>query len=167
MLFLLSASIGFANSGRIDQLLEILQTNKNPERGITLRELRQIGQPALQPLLNGLQDENYIYRTNIVIALQNYKTPEVVGALIAVLKDDWHWMVRGRAARSLAVIKDPRAVEPLIAAMQTDRHWAVRLDTIWALGHIKDPRAVVTNRRFYRVRFFPWDSLKVLARFRP
>ena len=86
--FLLSASIGFANSDRIDQLLEILQTDKNPERGIALRELRQIGQPALQPLLNGLQDENYIYRTNMVIALENFKTPEVVGVLISVLKEN-------------------------------------------------------------------------------
>ena len=140
--FLFSASTGFSNSSRIDRLLENLKTNDNAELGATLRELRQIGQPALQPLLSALQNEDFIYRRNIVIALQYFKTPEVADVLIAVLKDDWHWMVRCRAAYSLGVIKDPRAVEPLIEAMQTDRHWTVRRDTMWALGHIKDPRAV-------------------------
>ena len=140
--FLLSASSGIADSDRIDRLLENLKTHESAELGATLRELRQIGQPALQPLLNALQNEDFIYRRNIVIALQNFKTPEVADVLILVLKDDWHWVVRCRAAYSLGVIKDPRAVEPLIEAMQTDRHWAVRGDTMWALGHIKDPRAV-------------------------
>lgn len=139
---LLSASIGFADSNQIDRLLEKLKTDQGAGLGMTMRELRQIGQPALQPLLIALQDEDFIYRMNIVIALQDFKTPEVVDILIAVLKDDWHWVVRCRAAYSLGVIKDPRAVEPLIEAMQTDRHWTVRRDTIWALGYIKDPRAV-------------------------
>jgi len=140
--FLFSASTGFANGSRIDRLVENLKTNDNAELGATLRELRQIGEPALQPLLNALQNEDFMYRRNIVIALQNFKTPEVADVLIAVLRDDWHWVVRCRAAYSLGVIKDPRAVEPLIEAMQTDRHWVVRRDIMWALGHMKDPRAV-------------------------
>jgi HEAT repeat protein len=111
--------------------------------------LTQIGEATVDPLIEGLKDENFQVRLHSVQALggitSDYPTgrswlrdSRPVPGLIALLKDKDR-AVREDAAIALGMIGDPSAVPALIEALQDG---AVRVRAIMALGMIADLRAV-------------------------
>ena len=111
--------------------------------------LMQIGDATVDPLMEGLKDENFQVRLHSVQALggitSDYPTgrswlkdSRPVPGLIALLKDKDR-AVREDAAIALGMIGDPIAVPALIEAMQDG---TVRVRAIMALGMIADPRSV-------------------------
>ena len=111
--------------------------------------LTQIGEPTVEPLIEGLKDENFQVRLHSVQALggitSDYPTgrswlqdSRPVPPLIALLKDKDR-AVREDAAIALGMIGDSSAVPALVEAMQDG---AVRVRAIMALGMIADPRSV-------------------------
>lgn len=111
--------------------------------------LTQIGEATVEPLLEGLKDENFQIRLHSVQALggitSDYPTgrswlqdSRPVPGLIALLKDKDR-AVREDAAIALGMIGDPSAVPALIEALQDGQ---VKVRAIMALGMISDTRAV-------------------------
>ncbi len=111
--------------------------------------LMQIGEATVEPLMEGLKDENFQMRLHSVQALggitSDYPTgrswlkdSRPVPGLIALLKDKDR-AVREDAAIALGMIGDPIAVPALVEAMQDG---TVRVRAIMALGMIADPRSV-------------------------
>ena len=111
--------------------------------------LTQIGEATVEPLIEGLKDENFQVRLHSVQALggitSDYPTgrswlqdSRPVPGLIALLKDKDR-AVREDAAIALGMIGDRSAVPALIEAMQDG---SVRVRAIMALGMIADPRSV-------------------------
>ena len=97
----------------VDRLIRLMAV-KEEMRGVAAEALRNIGEPALDPLINALQDKDVRMRRAAVMPMQ--------------------WV--------LPAVKDPeiraRAVEPLIRAMK-DADGEVRVYAPAALGKIGEP----------------------------
>ena len=111
--------------------------------------LTRIGEATVDPLIEGLKDENFQVRLHSVQALggitSDYPTgrswlqdSRPVPGLIALLKDKDR-AVREDAAIALGMIGDPSAVPALIEALQDGQ---VKVRAIMALGMIGDRSAV-------------------------
>jgi len=103
-------------------------------------ELPELGEPAVEPLIQALKDEYSDVRESAAEALAKIGEP-AVEPLIQALKKYINSDVRMRAARALGKIGDKRAVEPLIQALK-DEDWHVQEEAAEALGEIGDKRAV-------------------------
>jgi HEAT repeat protein len=102
--------------------------------------LIEIGKPAVEPLIEILNDENPDVRSKVVYILGKIKDPRAVEPLIEALKDKDSG-VRWVAATALGRLRDPRAVEPLVEALK-DENRRVRAEAAEVLGELKDLRAV-------------------------
>lgn len=128
-------------------------------------EVVKIGEPAIEPLIQALKDEDYdgrwkaaealdklgwkpsseVDRCYYLIAKRELKELVKIGkpaveSLIQSLKDRKE-SVRGEAAEALGEIGDERAVGPLIHALK-DEDWTVRGKAVVSLWEIGDERAV-------------------------
>jgi len=81
--------------------------------------LVKIGKPAVNPLIEVLNDKNKDIRLVAVVALGEIKDKRAIPPLIEALKDE-DWCVRFAAAKALGEIKDKRAVSPLIEALKDE-----------------------------------------------
>ena len=101
--------------------------------------LAKIGTPAVDALIEALEDPDDDVRWKAAIALGEIGDPRAIAPLIRTLSDQDRF-VQSRAAQALAMIGAP-AVDPLVRVLdegQTDIRWGVVL----ALDKIGDPRAV-------------------------
>ena len=133
--------------------------------------LAEIGEPAIEPLVAALKDEQWHVRWTAAAALGGIADKRAVEPLIASLKDanpevrcaatlalesmrdaravpglaealqDSNADLRCNAADALAAVKDPHAVVALISAMN-DKESQVRLHVVTALGEIRTAQAV-------------------------
>jgi len=100
--------------------------------------LAKIGEPAVEPLIKALGDEEWKGRAGAASVLGGIGDERAVEPLIKALEDeDLDW----QSAKALGEIGDSRAVEPLIKALGDDG-WPVRMYAAEALGKIGDTRAV-------------------------
>ena len=97
--------------------------------------LGKIGEPAVEPLIQALKDEDDGVRWSAAEALGEIKDARAVKPLVKALKDKY-WYVRKQAAYALGDIGDARAVEPLIEALKDDEE-EVREAAKWNLGKFK------------------------------
>jgi len=104
------------------------------------RSLKEIGEPAVEPLIAALTDDNSVVRAAAAKALGSIEDPRAVEPLILALGDE-DPQVRKNAVTALRWIQDPRAVEPLIGSLK-DEVREVREGAVQALGRLRDPRAV-------------------------
>ena len=100
----------------------------------------KIGQPAVEPLIACLKDENTDVRRMAVQALGQLGDKRAVGPLVACLRDK-EGFVRGEAASVLGKLGDQQAAEPLIDCLRDERA-NVRSTAADALGKLADKRAV-------------------------
>jgi HEAT repeat protein len=129
--------VGYGQTDRIGQLISQLEhpflhcTTIECGEAVhraTLNELRQIGAPAVEPLIAALSQPTQYTRSKGGAHHQKKGVRHKTGA-------------RCNLAEALGVIKDLRAVEPLIAALR-DEDPDVRSSSADALGEIGDSRAV-------------------------
>ena len=96
--------------------------------------LREIGKPAVEQLIDALENENKDVRWDAAIALGDIGDERAVGPLIKALGDDdrtvrmYAAVATGRVHRfgargALGKISDARAVEPLIALLEDEDKW--------------------------------------------
>jgi HEAT repeat protein len=102
--------------------------------------LARINGPAVDVLLTGLRDVNWVVRRNSAFGLGLAGSDRAVEPLVAALGDAV-WQVRAQSAWSLGLQGDGRAVEPLARAL-VDANDEVRGQAAWALGLKGDERAV-------------------------
>ncbi|GHO64066.1 hypothetical protein KSC_029580 [Ktedonobacter sp. SOSP1-52] len=93
--------------------------------------LASIGEPAFEPLLLALKDEDSNVRQEVVDTLGKLRDPRALDPLVQALQDEQD-AVRTFAADALATLGDKRAIEPLIALL-SDEHWLVRVRALFAL----------------------------------
>jgi len=124
----------------VSSLIENLGDKDSHIRNDAEKELINIGNRAVEPLIGGLGDKNVLVRCHAAIALGKIGDKRAVEPLVKVLSDKNEY-VRLYAVRSLGMIGDKRAVEPLIKALG-DKDEEVRIYAVEALGKIGDKSAV-------------------------
>lgn len=146
------------NIGRMEKekniqgLIQLFKSrNRNVQKNAAFALVR-IGEPAVDSLLQVLNDVNWVVRANAITTLAEMKEQRAVEPCIRALKDSHHG-VRGAAAITLGELGDIRAVMPLIQSLN-DEHPYVRREAVLALGSLEDVRA---QEPLYRV-FFDKDS---------
>lgn len=102
--------------------------------------VEEIGEPAVEPLLDLLSDRWAYYREKAAKGLGELNDKRAVEPLIDALFDRFY-DVRRKAAKALWQLKDNRAVEYLIIALE-DSDTLVRINAAAALGEIKDVQAI-------------------------
>ena len=101
--------------------------------------LRKIGEAAVEPLIQVLNDKNFHVQLEAIWALGEIGDTRAVDPLIQVLKDEYSG-VRETAAEALGKIGDARAVKPLKQALK-DENWSVEKAARKALNKIRRRKA--------------------------
>jgi len=137
----------------IEPLINVFRQNWDDDETITAwqvasKALAAIGEAALVPLIEGLQDSNSVVRSGVIDALGQLRDTRAVDPLVRMLQDEDR-QVRADAAEALGSIGDQNAVEPLVALL-TDEDRYVRCQACYALGDIGtlrvfDPLVTVFN----------------------
>ena len=133
----------------IPALIKLFRDSSKTVRETAGTALVAIGLPSVDPLIETLNDKDFVVRCHAARALGGMTTdyqigrtwvrePKVVDALMAALKDPDR-AVREDATIALGMIGDPRAIDGLIEAMKDG---AVKRHAIMSLGMIGDPRAL-------------------------
>jgi HEAT repeat protein len=125
-------------------------------------QLIKIGKPAVNYLIQALEDEDYPFRIRRGIAKVlgdiGPDAKEAVPNLIKVLENDPDAEARDNAAFALGNIGDRRAVDALMKAALVELFW-IRQESVEALGKIGDPRAIDT---IIRAGFSDWKENIIL-----
>jgi len=124
----------------VNSLIKKLGDKDSHIRNDAEKELINIGDRAVEPLIGGLGVKNVLVRCHAAIALGKIGDKRAVEPLVKVLSDKNEY-VRLYAVRSLGMMGDKRAVEPLIKALG-DKDEEVRIYAVEALGKIGDKSAV-------------------------
>ena len=133
------------DSRGLGPLLDVLKEG-DKELGYGARMgLRQLGGPAVEPLIALLADSDWRVRRLAAWALRDLGDGRSVTALTAALADP-DPEVQAAAVSAFESLRDPSAVEPLIAVLQNGQPWA-RYCAAEALGAIGDPRALPSLER--------------------
>lgn len=108
-------TLGKINDERVlEPLLSMLRNDEFKDDATWA--LAELGQPAIEKLLECLEDKDEVVRKQATLALGEIKDPASVEPLIQRLKDQ-DWFIRLSAAAALEKIGDPRgreAVKPLL-----------------------------------------------------
>lgn len=120
----------------VEPLMNLLRT-ENPGSRLQQRSveaLTKIGEPAVVPLIEALEDQSEGVRQVVATALGKFHDPRVVQPLIRALGDK-HWPTRKGAATALGKIGDGSAVKPLLGALEDETEW-VREAVVKALDQL-------------------------------
>ncbi|MEX2750316.1 MAG: HEAT repeat domain-containing protein [Candidatus Freyarchaeota archaeon] len=123
----------------VDSLIQALDDEDMLFRSQVGRVLAGIGEPAVPQLIQALKCEKKNIRREVVYLLAIVGGEKALEPLLAALGDE-DAEVRANAAQSLGRIGGSRAVEPLIKLLK-DKEPLVRRYTVEALGSIGDMRA--------------------------
>ncbi len=124
----------------VDSLIERM-TDPRVREGTVGLVLAEIGEPALDPLLEALGDVDAERRRHAAWALGHMGNEQAVEPLLELLKDDSDSAVQGAAAWALGRLRDPRALEPLLAMVEADSD-RLRGEVVGAIGRLRKPEAL-------------------------
>jgi HEAT repeat protein len=127
-----------SDSYSVDLLIQAL--NDSSIGAYAAMALIEIGKPAVGPLIQALEENDYQVRWWAAKVLGHITDSSAVEPLIQALDDDDPG-VRCSAAMSLGTIGDKMAVEPLIQALK-DGDSCTRGNAASALGKFRDARAM-------------------------
>jgi HEAT repeat protein len=127
------------------QLVETLREGRGLFSFFAATGLSKAGEAAVEPLLEALQDEQYVVRQAAAVALGDIGDRRAVEGLIEGLGDE-HEVVRQGAAVSLGKLGVAEAVDPLLRVIG-DESELVRKAVVNALGMIGDKRALPALKR--------------------
>ncbi len=120
-----------AGNEAIEPLVLCLADGSTSVGGEAARTQADLGEPAVQPLLNVAQHGSMIARAWALWALCLLRDPQAVDVALAALQDE-DGEVRARGADVLGSIGDPRGFEPLVRALD-DPEIRVRASATFAL----------------------------------
>ena len=107
--------------------------------------LREIGTPAVKPLLNMIDQRSGIHKTNDIHfrakSLLLDMGPIAPGIFVELLTHD-SAVVQELAIEALAKVKDPRVLDPMVHILTTNDVSSMRETAAKTLGNIDDPRAI-------------------------
>jgi len=123
----------------INELIEILADEDELVRIQASESLKEIGEPAVCPLIEALEHDNKNIRRYSAKVLGEIGDERAIEPLILNLRDDNKW-VRRETSGALSKMGEP-ATTPLIQLLE-DPDWKVRGAAAWALGRIGSKEAV-------------------------
>jgi len=132
--------------------IQKLEKNKNVEgllksldnieyRSDAKDALIRVGEPAVEPLIGMLNDDERDLRILAIESLGEIGDERAVEPLIEALNDE-EWQMRKLIAQALGDLGDKKAVEPLIDVLLNDYYEGVRVAAAESLGEIGDERAI-------------------------
>jgi HEAT repeat protein len=101
----------------VGPLLEALNDRNKRVREAAAKSLKEVGEPAVEPLIASLREENQDVCFKAIVLLGEIGDTRAIEPLVGVLKNFELWAMRFEAARALGMIKDPRAIGPLTEAL--------------------------------------------------
>ena len=132
-----------AQRERYENFLMALTSGDLDTRWNAVRSVGDLGEPFVEPLINGLKDEFWIIRRGSADTLGKIGSPAVV-PLIGALSDPGE-DIRQETIRALQLIGEP-AVGPLIQSLKHN-HPFIRRGALQALGVMGEVRASATYYR--------------------
>jgi len=133
-----AALLGRLGGAGVQALVGALRGDGWWERVSVIDTLREIGDPAVEPLIAALKDETSGIQKSAAKALGELADHRAIEPLVGALADA---ELRGAALDALGDIGDSRAVDAVVHALN-DESWGIRKAAAEALGTIGDPRAV-------------------------
>ena len=124
--------------------------------------LVEIGSPAVDVLIEALNDRDKDVRRAAAQALGEVGDRKAAAPLIEVLRGDESSYVREAAAKALGQIDDPRAIDALTEALE-DRDRDVRLAAAEVLGRTTKPRVIEPRERAFPARKVPYAPEKIIT----
>lgn len=119
----------------------ILAMKDDELRDLAQDALVKIGAPALELLINALENQDKEVRISTVQLLSKIGNEKAIKPLMNLLKDEDE-DIRKVSAIAIGRIGDPSSLEPLILLLQTDDNVKFRLQIIKVIGQLKNERAV-------------------------
>jgi HEAT repeat protein len=106
-----------------------------------IKELVQIGQPAVKPLIDLLNQNTGYPSARACQALAEIGTPEAIQSLMAVLRNErYQYQVKNYAVSALGKVPSEEVISLLIDVLQNDDQWGIRLRAAVTLEEIGSPR---------------------------
>jgi len=141
-------------------LIEALSVEDMRVRESAAVALRQIGKPAVEPLIASLKSNSMSVKLSAAMILGDLKDNSAVEPLIQELLldsyDETSWVFRAafrfEAARALGKIKDPRATE-VLKTMLNDDVTSVRDIAEWALNEITGKESEKEDKSWWQTIF--------------
>lgn len=107
---------------------------------ITTDALAQIGQPAVQPLLDAMKDAQPGTRTRAIALLEQIGDPAALTQVRGYLNDPNQY-VQAAAISALGSFHDAESIPAMLRALE-DKHSSVRIAAAGALGKLREQLAV-------------------------
>lgn len=123
----------------LDELITVLKDENIAGQKDIVNDLVEIGEPAVEPLINLLKDEKWRVRYISAETLGEIGDSKAVEPLIDSLNDENNG-VRSNSIIALVEIGKP-SVEPLIDILD-DNNWHMKWQAAEALGEIGDKKAI-------------------------
>ncbi|WP_440951842.1 HEAT repeat domain-containing protein [Methanococcoides sp. FTZ1] len=146
MIFSTASTCICSDENTVDEamIVSLIQNTGNPDVSVrvdAVKDLVEIGKPAVDPLIQALNEDNPKVRENSAASLGKIGDERAVHSLIELLADE-NDEVRRAAEIALCDVGEP-AVEPLVEAIYApNANWAVLSNGMRVLGTIGDERAV-------------------------
>jgi hypothetical protein len=114
----------YSHPSFIEDQINLLRVHSREDVFAAMQRLQEVGEPAVEPLIQALIDENepMIFRARVADTLETIGDPRSIGPLIQMLNES-HVLLRWHAVQALAKMGDARAVGALerLAANETER----------------------------------------------
>jgi HEAT repeat protein len=130
----------------IPELVNDLKSEDKYLREDAIEMLRKIGEPAVEPLIDALDNEEWHVRQSVAAALGRIRSSRAVEPLINALNDE-HWDVRRTAAFALGKMGDGKALKPLEETAKKDTSSDVRMAAKDGLKKLKMLSGLIRERR--------------------
>jgi HEAT repeat protein len=136
------AEIALCKIATEEALMNVISFNGGKLGDIASSVLKEIGEPAIKPLISILGGGDETIREEIVTILGEIGNKKATEALITVVENTKeHSDIREKGVHALGKIKDSKAVVTLINIATEDTDLAIRCWSATALGDIGDIRA--------------------------
>jgi HEAT repeat protein len=128
----------------VQTLINDPDSDESPiERADILKELVEIGEPAIGPLIDALATPNSVYLVHALIEIGEPSVQPLIDALsVATTPNGDNALRRGNVAHALGRMKAIAAIPVLLKTLR-DNHVEVRKQTASALAQFQDERIVL------------------------
>ena len=151
----------------IETMIKAIKEDNAPIRNRMFLRLRDIGEPAVDPLISAYASNSDLPVRQYIINMLGWVGGEKAYGFITGKMSDQRAEIRQKAAEAICTLDDKRGIPLLIEALD-DSDENVRIAAIVSLGVLEDPKAIEPlkkklNDSSPRVAKFAENYLELLA----